>query len=229
VVDVADVIDRLVDDRRWPTYRNSHELSKLESLAHEAYDRSTFDGYLSYVLITHQVSEDYVLILLKHAQFTLSISLALHGFSWRFPSMQVGDKLEGQMFGKLLELLENSIEFGGKERLIQVCREMNQTRNRLAHHLVAGLTLQELASLANEYQEKHNELVDLFNDADGEFSCFYFVVVHDGGWDRLIRQKLNSASNASNESERQRWEYVSERLREGRVQSPIRRIGAWEF
>jgi hypothetical protein len=221
VVDVADVIDSLVDDGKWPTYRNSHELSKLESLANEAYDRSTFDGYLSYVLITHQVSEDYVLILLKHAQFTLSISLALHGFSWRFPSAQIGDKLEGQMFGKLLELLDNSIEFGGKERLIQVCREMNQARNRLAHRLVGGLTLQELASLANEYQEKYVELVDLFNDADEEFSYFYYVVVHDDGWDRLIRQKLSSASNASNETERQKWEYVSDRLREGRAHSPI--------
>lgn len=216
LVDVVEVIDRLIDTDKWPTYRNSRELFKLERLAHEAYDRNTFDGYLSYVLMTHQVSEEYVMILLKHAQFTLSVSLALHGFSWRFPSAQVGDRLEGQMFGKLLELLDNSIQFVGKERLIQVCREMNQTRNMLAHRLVAGVNLQELASLAHEYKEKYDELVDLFNDADEEFSYFYCVVVHDEGWDRLVRQKLSSAANTSNETERQKWQHISMRLRAGR-------------
>jgi len=221
-MDVAELIYIVVDCDRWPTYRNTSELSRLEKLAREAYGRNTFDGYLSYVLMMHQVSEDYVLILLKHAQLALAVSLALQGFGWKLNATLTGDKLDGQMFGRLLDLLDNSTEFDGKERLIRVCREMNQTRNRLAHRLVSGIELQELASLATEFQAKCRELIDLFNNADEEFSYFYSIVIHETNWDRIINTNIESAAGASNGEEVLRWESARERLHQGRTESKIK-------
>jgi hypothetical protein len=125
------------------------------------------------------------------------------------------------MFGRLLEQLENSVDFEGKQRLIEICGEMNQIRNRLAHRLVDGVHLRDLTLMADDYRAKTVELIDLFNEADEGFSWFYTLVIHDAAWDGLIMQQMNGAEG---NTDNKRWEDIQARLVQGRAKTPLKGV-----
>ena len=187
------VLGRLLDSDKWPTYR-SRQHSKLWELAKEAYDRQTFDGYLSYVLITSQYCEDFARILLKEAQFTLQICLAAKKFGWHFPKKQTGTNLDGMMFGQLLDMLDHSVDFDQKKEFIEACKKLSTARNRLAHELDKGvLTLPGIAAIAKDCSELGTEITDCFNSADEQFSCFFLEALEDTGWDTLLEDLMRNA------------------------------------
>ena len=57
------LLNILLDGNRWPTH--SFDISQMDNLAGEAYQRNTFDGYLSYVVITNRICEEYARVLVK--------------------------------------------------------------------------------------------------------------------------------------------------------------------
>src|ERR1022692_1796814 len=162
-MDLFTLVDTLLDDTKWPTYTNRTILSQLRDWADEAYERDTFDGYLSYVLISHQVCEDYVILLLRHAQLSVRLDTASRTPCW---SDSADGSPKAEMFGRVLRRLESSIGFDGKDEFIEACRKQNKIRNRLAHRLIGGIDLDEIRLLAQEYKNGNREVVDSFNDAD---------------------------------------------------------------
>jgi hypothetical protein len=202
-VNLFEIVEIMVDENKWPTYRNSRELTKLHAIADEAYNRDSFDGYLSYIMITHQCCEDFVLILIQQSQLTLHICLLQHGFGWRFHKSHTKKELEGQMSGKLIDILENSLEFKGKSEFVSAFKAQNSIRNRLAHRLVEGLTVEELRALANEYESTCRTLVDWFNDADEAFYCFFQETLGTKVLDGLVLRKIEDTTDAE---EREKWQ-----------------------
>jgi hypothetical protein len=204
------VIDKLLDDRMWPTYTNSRLLRELEDFASEAFERDTFDGYLSYVLISHQVCEDYVLLLLRHAQFALRLQVIPNGFGWPAERYEdPGVRAKG-MFGALLRELAETIDFKSKTEFIIACRKQNEIRNRFAHRLLDGLTLNEIRDFAQKYRKGSQEVVDSFNDGDDDFTWFYFMQAVDLRWDEIIAAKIKGSEK---DEERRKWEIVREKFR----------------
>jgi hypothetical protein len=188
------VLERLLDSSKWPTYR-SRQHSKLWELAKDAYDRGTFDGYLSYVLITSQYCEDFARILLKEAQFTLQICLGAKKFGWHFPKKQTGANLDGLMFGQLLDMLDHSVDFDQKKEFIEACKKLSSARNRLAHELDKGvLTLPDIAAIAKDCLKLGEEITDCFNSADEHFSSFFLQALEDTGWDTLLQERMRGAT-----------------------------------
>ena len=116
------MLDALLDNNKWSTYTAGLDTSSLDALAKEAYSRDTVDGYLSYILMTNQVCEEYIRVLIRHGQFTLLLHLVPRGFDWNFARHQA-TKLTKLMYGQLLDVLENSIEFQFKKRIHQEMRE----------------------------------------------------------------------------------------------------------
>jgi hypothetical protein len=186
--DPVTVLERMLDNTQWPTYRNSKQHSRLFELASEAYDRDTYDGYLSNVLITSQACEDFARITLKNAQFTLQICLAIQGFGWHFPKSQRGPALDKAMFGQLLQMLEHSVDFEQKKEFIEACDKLSKVRNRLVHELDSGVSLPDIKKLAEQCAALRGDIIDAFNSADEHFSGFFLDIVHDPEWDRMLRQ-----------------------------------------
>src|SRR5689334_2287023 len=94
-VDVYTLLEILLDAGQWPTY--SFDTNVLGRLAEEAFNRNTFDGYLSYVLLTNQICEEYARILVREGELMLLLQLVPRGFGWRFPKQkpdQLGRNLE---------------------------------------------------------------------------------------------------------------------------------------
>lgn len=220
-MDLFALIDMLLDDSKWPAYTNSKVLSDLKTWAGEAFKRDTFDGYLSYVLISHQVCEDYVLLLLRHAQFALRLHVLPTGFGWPLAKYEEPGVRESDMFGRLLQRLERSLEFEKKHEFIEACKNQNRIRNRLAHRLVEGIDLGEMRSLAQEYERGNRQVVDGFNDGDEHFSYFYCTLVLDPHWDAIIATQISEQVDTA---EKRKWELLEHRLEQQRANSPLRRI-----
>jgi len=117
-MELCALIDKLLDENKWPTYTNSHVLSELSGHAIEAFNRDTFDGYLSYVLIFHQECEDYAILLLRHIQFTLRLHVVPSRFGWPSARYEQPGVRENQTFGRVLRLIETSLDFDAKEEFI---------------------------------------------------------------------------------------------------------------
>jgi hypothetical protein len=110
-VDLFAVIERLLDSSAWPTYTNYKMLGELGSLAGAAFKGDTFDGYLGYVLIAHQLDEDYVLLLLRHIQFTLRLNILQNGFGWpSSPYDTPGGKKKKAMLGSSCRILSGRLD-----------------------------------------------------------------------------------------------------------------------
>jgi hypothetical protein len=216
--DAFSILETLLDSTKWPTY--SFDTAPLEKLASEAYDRDTFDGYLSYILITNQVCEEYARLLVREGEFTLLLHLVPRGFGWRFSRTQTGAagaNLDKVMFGRLLEILEGSIEFDAKADFIEACRRLNEIRNQLAHQLSKSSSIDQLRQTAERYRRGYVEMVHLFNNGDDEFTWHYALMVHDIIWDHIIEEKLASADA----EERTKWAQLGQRLNKERANSPV--------
>jgi hypothetical protein len=218
VDDPISILERLVDWTAWPTYRST-EQSRLGVLAKKAFQRKTFDGYLSYVLITSQLCEDLARILLKQARFTLQICVAVKGFGWQFPKKELGRDIDELMFGHLLQAIENAVDFPAKKEFIAACRKLSQARNLLAHELDQGVSLTKIKELAAQCSKLAAELTDHFNDADDHFSDFFVKASHDPGWDQLLTKRVQNATL----QERRRLEKVRAKLAEQRDRSEYMR------
>jgi hypothetical protein len=217
MVDPITVLERLLDDSQWPTYRNSGQHSRLSELAQEAYDRNTFDGYLSFVLMTSQACEDFARILLKNAQFTLQICLAIQGFGWHFPKKQTGDSLDKFMFGQLLDMLDHSVDFDQKKEFIDACKELSAVRNHLVHELDKGISLPDIKKLAEKCETLRGQIIDEFNGADEHFGYFFLEIVRDSAWNTLLKRKKHGATP----DEATRIEALTTKLHHAREHSPL--------
>lgn len=212
------LLDKLLNINKWPTYTNSQNLSELEKIANEAFERDSFDGYLSYVLISHQVCEDYAILLLRHTQFALRLNVLPNGFGWPSAKYEQPGVRENQMFGRILQMIEKSLEFNCKHEFIAACSKQSRIRNRLAHSLIEGITLQEIRDLAHEYKEGDEDVVHYFNEGDESFSWFYYEQILHPKWDVLLSTQINSAED---KNEKKKWESLQIRLERERENTPI--------
>jgi hypothetical protein len=216
--DLFSLIETLIDDERPPTYTSSKVLAKLDGLAKLAFERDTFDGCLSCVLISHQICEDFVLLLLRHAQLTLRLHVAPSGFGWPLEKYEQPGVREKATFGRVLELLDDSIEFEHKREFISVCRRQNEIRNRLAHKLldVTEMTLSQIRDLAQEYARGTSDVIIHFNEPDEQFSDYYFEQRLELRWDEIIGKQVLQAQTPS---EQQRWVNLRTRFRDSFVKT----------
>jgi hypothetical protein len=215
--DAYTILESLLDYTKLPTYSADFNLSTMATLAEEAYKRDSVDGYFSYVLMTNQICEELARLLVRHAQFTLLLHIVPRGFNWKFSRRETGDGLSKLMFGKLLEILDNSMEFEVKADFIEACRKVNEMRNKLAHQFASNTSLDDLRQLAAQYKSGYDEVGNLFNQGDDEFTWHYSMMLHDIMWDHLIAAECNSKDS----DHVAKWMAISLRLQQERANSPI--------
>ncbi len=88
-------------------------------------------------------------------------------------------------FGRLLNLLESTLDFEGKIEFIDACRAQNAIRNRLAHELLDGIDSRAIRKLAIEYKDGDEDVVDAFNEATEDFSWYYCSQLVDKRWNEM--------------------------------------------
>jgi hypothetical protein len=189
-MDLFELIKTITITENWPYFSDAERLDELNGLAEEAFKRETFDGYLSYVFITHQICDELIRLLIIHTRFTLQLYLIPDGFDYKFSNSDDNKDIENLMTGKLLEILKNSLEFDQKEEFIQTCLELSQIRNRLAHELTRKVKLGKIKNSASKYRQKFIALEELFDEIHDIFCLFYKDQRKDDSWDLLIDDQI---------------------------------------
>src|SRR3954468_16219357 len=100
------------------------------------------------------------------------------------------------MTGQLIAVLEHSLEFEEKDEFLQLCREMSEIRNKLAHELARRVDLAKLQITTDKYQVKYQRAEELFFQADDIFRLLYKDSKKDDSWDRMLREMLESELEA---------------------------------
>ena len=68
-MEIIQLIEKIIDSDNWPYFSDADRLDELDELAEEAFRRKTFDGFLSYVFITHQICDELLKLLSDVTQF----------------------------------------------------------------------------------------------------------------------------------------------------------------
>jgi len=123
----TEIIAKLSDSEKWPTFDKSDFLTELNIVADEAFERNTVEGYLAAILIYSQITEDMVKLLLECCDFIMQVAV--------FPMEIQFKRSNKRMFGQILSDLENTLSFENKQKFLDKCKELNEVRNRMVHNL----------------------------------------------------------------------------------------------
>ena len=101
-MEIIQLIEKIIDSDNWPYFSDADRLDELDELAEEAFRRKTFDGFLSYVFITHQICDELLKLLIVHTRFTLQLYLIPDGFNYKFSDKSDNKDLEGMVSPKVI-------------------------------------------------------------------------------------------------------------------------------
>lgn len=155
------LIEKIQNSEQWPDFQKADFLGELDGIAEDAFLYNTIYGYLSSVLIYHQLAEEVIKLVLENAKFFIQLSV--------FPMQMNFPEKKNRMFGKLLEELESTVEFEQKEAILQKSRKLNEIRIQLVHKLTKQKKLRDIKGYALKVKDLFYEIFTLSQKANMDF------------------------------------------------------------
>ena len=121
-------------------FKNRSDLSYLEGIAEDSYDKGTTEGYLGALLIYHQLAEKIILLLVQYSDLYLKAVI--------YPDKVDTSYKHLDTFSKIINKHNSTIVFEKKSTIIKNARELNDIRNKLMHHIVETPTEDKINELA---------------------------------------------------------------------------------
>lgn len=175
-----DLVKRITDSSQWPDFERASFLNELDDFAEHAFSYDSVYGYLSAVLIYHQLSEEIIKLVLKNAEFFIQVSI--------FPMEIKFPKNNKMMFGKLLNELENTVEFEQKEQILNKSRELNKIRIQIVHGLTKQTSLERVPELANQVKNLYDEIFVLCEEVNDFFHLTFKDFKKDVDWEEYLEE-----------------------------------------
>ena len=159
------LIRRVRDSEAWPGFERPEFLEELDEVANTAFAKDTIEGSLASMLIYHQLSEEMLRLLVRDSQFFIQLAV--------FPSEIVFPERRRMTYGQVIDDLQGTISFPGKNELLDKANELNGIRIDLVHRLTAQTTLAEIKDRVVVAKALHHEMFELFDKAHDHFRvCF---------------------------------------------------------
>jgi len=109
------------------SFDNQEWLSNLYSIADDAHHQGRPGGDVACIIITHQLLEEILRLLLERSEFLMQVRL--------FPIEYKNDVPTNKPFGVILSIVEQTIDFQHIREILSLARRMNRIRNKVAHQL----------------------------------------------------------------------------------------------
>jgi hypothetical protein len=145
----------------WPHFEAPDFLQTLEDVAQEAFEKNSIEGHLAALLIWHQLCEEMAKLLLKDAQFFIQLSV--------YPAEIEFHEKRKQMFGTILDVLDDTISFKRKEEFLNGCRRLNAQRTEIVHRLTQHNSLAEVMNRVVEVKRIYESVFLVFEEAHDSF------------------------------------------------------------
>jgi hypothetical protein len=119
-----------------------------------------------------------VRLLLEDSQFFIQLSV--------FPAeISFSDKPKS-MFGSLIDDLEATITFQGRNEFIAKCKKPNKTRIDFVHGLTKRTSLSDIHDTLANIEELYDEIYEIFDQAHDYFSLCFKDFNKDNGWEEYL-------------------------------------------
>lgn len=171
------IISKMSNEENWPKINNIDLVRKLIEIADKQFANKSLEGYLSSILIYHQVVEELLINLLKLSNLYVQAEI------WPTKlDLKIKDKL---MFGQILEEHKRSINFDKKEQLLKECNDFNKIRIKFVHHLLKFKNESEIESEAKFVQEKFKIILDLYFEGNAFIEWLLSDLQKRVDWDEM--------------------------------------------
>jgi len=158
VIYQSNLIKQLEVRDNWPYFNRPNFLDDLNKLADNAFKNNTTEGYLSSLLIYHQICEEMIQVLIKCSTFYIQLSV--------FPQQYNKRDLKDKMFGQLINELSNCVVDDDILKFIEQCKKLNKLRIQMVHKI----TLKDsILDISNQCKESKN----IFKDIENLFDLIY--------------------------------------------------------
>lgn len=164
---LENLLHKLENSDNWPCFNRPDFLGDLNELADNVFKNNTAEGYLSSLLIYHQICEEMIQILIKCSTFYIQLSV--------FPQRYNERVLKDKMFGQLINELSNCIIDDKILKFIDKSKELNQLRINMVHKITLKDSISDIARQCKKSKK-------LFEDIELLFKSIYenyFLVFHD--------------------------------------------------
>ena len=109
-------------------FSDSWPHSYLNGIAEDAFDKNSPEGYLTSLIIYHQLTEEILKVLLCYSN--LVMKAALYPVKIELPA---GDDAS---LGGLLQIHKTTVVFDKKSKIIEQADKLNRLRNELSHRII---------------------------------------------------------------------------------------------
>ena len=175
------VVERIMDNEKWPGIEMPENLELLNELADQQYDSGTFSGMLAATLMYHQIIEAMCIHLLEDCHF--HIQLALYPATIQFKIDQ------DRMLGSYIKELKESVDFLNKEQFITSVEEFNKLRNKLIHKM-RRTNEADMIPVLREGKQMFDRIFELYDDIQDDFKVVFHCFIEKEG--EIHRKRLIS-------------------------------------
>lgn len=149
-----DFTSKLKTKEKWPFPQNLDFLIKLEKMAHNSYDKNTTEGLLSALLIFHQLCEEQVRVLIDCKNFFIQCSI--------YPTELKALKTKKQMFGSLIDELDQIKPFPEIKNFIKHAKKLNDLRIKIVHKIILNRSTSDIRYQAKKSKNIYVRITGLF-------------------------------------------------------------------
>jgi hypothetical protein len=119
-----------------------------------------------------------VRLLLKDAQFYIQLAV--------FPAEITFSDKPKSMFGSLLENLDATITFKGKDEFIAKCNKLNKIRIEFVHGLTKCMSLSDIRNNLADIKELYDQIYTIFDQAHDHFCLCFKDFKKDIDWEDYL-------------------------------------------
>ena len=151
-----DIINRIKNSDNWPEPKRSNFLGILNDVADKAFNQNSIDGYLSSIIIYHQLTEELIKILIDCSEFYIQLSV--------FPQKLKKRSLKNKMFGQLLEELKHCVSNDYTTKFIKLSQKLNSFRIGIVHKLTLNSSLIDVKEQCKRSKDVFDSIFELFEE-----------------------------------------------------------------
>lgn len=143
-------------------FENRDSMSILDGIADDSYHKKTTEGYIASAIISHQLTEKILLLLVKYSDALVKARVYPEKIDSSYKNLDA--------FGKLIERHTTTVVFSRKSRIIKNAVAINEARIQLVHKITEFKDEDDLAELSKKIRD---DFENLFNDWLESMAWFY--------------------------------------------------------
>ena len=150
----TNLLNELNDRSNFPDIGFAKNLDSIEVEAEIMFSKNTIEGYISSMIIYHQIIDELIKILIKCSRYYIQLRLFPYKINKRITKRNLTKNL--------LEELTNLLLNPKIELFIKKCYELNELRNKTVHRLITVKSVKSTLVQCKKVKRLFKEIFKLF-------------------------------------------------------------------